>query len=67
MGQVKGGFVMSKEERKEMIERLAKKFTSLPESEKKFITGYMVGTQEVEKSFNTEIGKTEKRELARCL
>lgn len=37
---------MSKEERKEMIERLAEKFESLPDSEKSFIAGYMARAEE---------------------
>ncbi len=37
---------MSKEERKEMIERLAEKFASLPDSEKSFIAGYMARAEE---------------------
>ena len=41
-----GGNLMSKEERKEMIERLAEKFASLPDSEKSFIAGYMARAEE---------------------
>ena len=37
---------MSKEERKEMVERLAEKFASLPDSEKSFIAGYMARAEE---------------------
>lgn len=42
----RGGNLMSKEERKEMIERLAEKFASLPDSEKSFIAGYMARAEE---------------------
>jgi len=34
------------ENRKEMIERIAKKFVMLQETEKPFIIGYMVGKEE---------------------
>lgn len=37
---------MSKEEKREMVERLAKKFVSLPDSEKSFIAGYMARAEE---------------------
>lgn len=37
---------MSKEERKETVERLAEKFASLSESEKSFIAGYMARAEE---------------------
>lgn len=37
---------MSKEERKEMVERLAEKFVSLKAPEKSFIAGYMARVEE---------------------
>lgn len=37
---------MSKDERIEMVDRLANKFVSLPDSEKNFIAGYMAGKEE---------------------
>lgn len=37
---------MSKEERKEVIEEMAEKFTGLEEKDKSFIVGYMTGIQE---------------------
>ena len=37
---------MTKEERKEFIEKLIKKFKKLPESEKSFVAGYMAGKEE---------------------
>ena len=42
----RGGNLMSKEERKEVIEEMAKKFTGLEEKDKSFIVGYMTGIQE---------------------
>ena len=37
---------MSKDERKEMIEKMAERFTGLEENDKMFIVGYMTGKQE---------------------
>lgn len=37
---------MSKDERKQMIEEMAEKFTGLKENDKSFIVGYMTGRQE---------------------
>lgn len=45
------------EEKKEMVERLAQKFVSLPDSEKSFIAGYMARAEE-------EREKWEKKEMA---
>ena len=42
----RGGNLMSREERKEVIEEMAKKFTGLEEKDKSFIVGYMTGIQE---------------------
>lgn len=41
----RGGIRMS-EEKREMVERLAQKFTMLPDSEKSFVAGYMAGKEE---------------------
>lgn len=35
-----------KEKKREMIERVAEKFVLLPESDKTFIAGYLVGKEE---------------------
>lgn len=48
---------MSREEKNEMVERLAQKFVSLPDSEKSFIAGYMARAEE-------ESGRWEKKEAA---
>lgn len=45
------------EEKKEMVERLAQKFVSLPDAEKSFVAGYMAGKEE-------ERAKWEKKGLA---
>ncbi|MCD7836119.1 MAG: hypothetical protein LUG83_05665 [Lachnospiraceae bacterium] len=37
---------MSKEERKETVERIAEKFASLQDNEKSFIAGYMARAEE---------------------
>lgn len=37
---------MSKNEKKELIEEIAEKFTSLNDNDKSYITGYMAGIQE---------------------
>lgn len=37
---------MSKNERKETVERIAEKFASLPDSQKSFIAGYMARVEE---------------------
>lgn len=37
---------MSQDERKQLIETMAEKFTGLEESDKSFIVGYMTGKQE---------------------
>lgn len=37
---------MSKDERKQLIEAMAEKFTGLEENDKSFIVGYMTGKQE---------------------
>lgn len=37
---------MSKEKKKEAILRIAEKFTGIPEEDKKFVTGYMIGKEE---------------------
>lgn len=37
---------MSKDERKEMIEKIAKGFTEMDDADKSYIAGYMVGKQE---------------------
>ena len=42
----RGGNVMSKKERKEVLEEMAEKFTGLEEKDKSFIVGYMTGIQE---------------------
>lgn len=43
---MRGGNHMSKDERKQMIEEMAEKFTGLEENDKSFIVGYMTGKQE---------------------
>ena len=43
---LEGGKVMSKDERKEVTERIAEKFALLPEHEKSFIAGYMARVEE---------------------
>lgn len=43
---LKGGSSMSKEEKKMMIERMAKKFTGMDTEDKSFIVGYMTGKEE---------------------
>lgn len=53
---MRGGNHMS-EEKKEMVERLAQKFVSLPDAEKSFVAGYMAGKEE-------ERAKWEKKGLA---
>lgn len=40
---------MSKDERKEIVERIAEKFAGLDEDDKKFITGYMVRAEDEKK------------------
>ena len=37
---------MSKNEKKEMIEALAERFTQMDDADKSYIAGYMVGKQE---------------------
>lgn len=37
---------MSKAEKKQMIERMTKKFVALPDAEKSFVAGYMAGKEE---------------------
>lgn len=37
---------MTKQEKKEAILRIAEKFVGIPEEEKKFVTGYMIGKEE---------------------
>lgn len=37
---------MSKDERKEMIESIAERFTEMDDADKSYIAGYMVGKQE---------------------
>ncbi len=37
---------MSKDERKEIIEKMASNFVGLNEDDKKFLTGYMIAKQE---------------------
>lgn len=48
---------MSKEERKETVERIAEKFVSLQENEKAFIAGYMARAAEenARKKDNSEL------------
>ena len=41
---------MSKDERKEMIENIAERFTQMDDVDKSYIAGYMAGKQEEEKS-----------------
>lgn len=54
---MRGGNHMSKDERKQMIEEMAEKFTGLEENDKSFIVGYMTGKEE-------ERAKWEKKGLA---
>lgn len=44
--QVKKGVDIMTESKRELIERLSKKFASLPDPDKKFIAGYMAGREE---------------------
>lgn len=37
---------MSKDERKEMIENIAERFTQMDDADKSYIAGYMAGKQE---------------------
>lgn len=50
---------MSKDERKEMIENIAERFTEMDDTDKSYIAGYMVGKQEErqkwEKQQETEV------------
>lgn len=46
VNQKKGGLNMSKEERKELMERTAEKFTRLEEVQKAFVAGYMARAME---------------------
>ena len=54
VNHAKGGTNMSKEERKELIERIAEKFTRTSEDRKDFIAGYLTRAME-------EHGKNEKQ------
>lgn len=51
---------MSKDERKEMIENIAERFTQMDDVDKSYIAGYMAGKQE-------ERQKWEQREDDLCL
>lgn len=42
---------MSREEKKEVILRMSKKFVAIPEEDKKFVTGYMIGKEEERKKW----------------
>ena len=46
VNQQKGGLDMSKEERKELVERTAEKFTRLENEQKAFVAGYVARAME---------------------
>lgn len=49
---------MSKDERKEMIENIAERFTQMDDVDKSYIAGYMAGKQEERQKWEQQ-GKTE--------
>lgn len=49
---------MSREEKKQAIERIAEKFTALPEEGKSLITGYMLGVEEERKKWQKQKADT---------
>ena len=48
---------MSKDERKEMIENIAERFTQMDDVDKSYIAGYMAGKQEERQKWEQQ-GKT---------